>query len=413
LPRTPDQSAQRQPPTELDDVEVGSRTCAEDRAGHDFSQIPVHPKFRPIRIPESGSTEPRTVHEVAMTGVRGQGAALPYLDSIQRSFGCHDVTSVRAHSGPEASRAAQAIHASAYTIGTHVAFDGPPDLFTAAHEAAHVVQQRAGVQLPGEVSEAGDRYEQHADVVAARVVAGQPVEALLELTASGDFQPTQPTHAPRPTLQREEAKKAKTGVEHAVTAAEVTTTIDLGLAQIDESLVKGTKSIRLAIRNDAEFVRAWQDYADRSGTPGASMGGELNGFVDPTHPDGKTGFVRASAGVGTAIHEAMHQRASPRFFTGRVGENINEGTTELFTRVVIAYAGGKIERNVYEEQKRAMLRLQGISGLAALAQWYCRGDASAVEKALGSRLEQFMYWMDSKELELDAASRADSAIKAL
>jgi hypothetical protein len=54
-----------------------------------------------------------------------------------------------------------------------------------------------------------------------------------------------------------------------------------------------------------------------------------------------------------------------------------------------------------------------ISGLEALAQWYFRGDPSAVEKALGSRLDQFMYWMDSKELQLDAASRAESAINAL
>jgi len=177
--------------------------------------------------------------------------------------------------------------------------------------------------------------------------------------------------------------------------------------------VSGTKKIRLAIRNDAEFTRAWQDYVDRKGRSGASMGGELTGFVDDTHPDGETGFVRASAGIGTAIHEAMHQRASPRFRVGKVGENINEGTTELFTRVVIGYAGGKIERNVYEDQKRAMLRLQGISGLEALAQWYFRGDPSAVEKALGSRLDQFMYWMDSKELQLDAASRAESAINAL
>ena len=123
--------------------------------------------------------------------------------------------------------------------------------------------------------------------------------------------------------------------------------------------------------------------------------------------------MRASLGIGTVIHEAMHTRAHASFFSGKVGENVNEGTTELFTRVVIAYAGGKIERNVYEDQKTAMLRLQGICGLKALAQWYFKGDRSAVEKALGSRLEQFLYWMDSKELQLDPANRAQSAINAL
>jgi hypothetical protein len=335
---------------------------------------------------------------------------LPYLDRIQQSFGRYDVTSVRAHAGPATSRAAQAIHALAYTVGTHVAFDGPPDLFTAAHEAAHVVQQRAGVQLPGEVGEAGDRYEQHADAVAARVVAGQPADDLLgQMAPEGG----RAADVSGPMVQREEVKKAEAGLKDAALAAQVTATINTGLAQIDEDLIKDNKNIRLAIRNDAEFVRAWQDYNDRSGTPGGSMGGELNGFVDPTHPNGKTGFVRASLGIGTVIHEAMHQRAHASFFPGRVGKNVNEGTTELFTRVVIGYAGGKIERNVYEDQKTAMLRFQGICGLKALAQWYFKGDSSAVEKALGSRLEQFVYWMDSKELDLDVAGRAQSAINAL
>ena len=138
----------------------------------------------------------------------------------------------------------------------------------------------------------------------------------------------------------------------------------------------------------------------------------MTGFIDDTLPNEVTGFVRASADIGTAIHEAMHLRASP-VFRAKVGENINEGTTELFTRMVIAYAGSNIERGVYPDQTRAMKRIQDISGLGALAQWYFSGDRSAVEKALGPRLDQFMYWMDSKEAAGDAASRANSAINAL
>ena len=53
------------------------------------------------------------------------------------------------------------------------------DLHTAAHEAAHVVQQRGGVQLKGGVGQAGDSYERHADAVADKVVAGESAEALL------------------------------------------------------------------------------------------------------------------------------------------------------------------------------------------------------------------------------------------
>ena len=154
------------------------------------------------------------------------------------------------------------------------------------------------------------------------------------------------------------------------------------------------------------------DYCDRSGHSGARQGGELNGFVDPTHPNGKTGFVRASKGIDTVIHEAIHQRAHASFFPGKVGENVNEGTTELFTRIVIAYAGGTFPRTVYEHQKTAMLRFQGICGLNALAQWYFKGDISGVEKSLGGKLQQFLYWMDGPGTS-DVATRAQSAIAAL
>jgi hypothetical protein len=43
-----------------------------------------------------------------------------------------------------------------------------------------VVQQRAGVHLAGGVGQEGDPYEQHADAVAQRVVAGQSAEDLLD-----------------------------------------------------------------------------------------------------------------------------------------------------------------------------------------------------------------------------------------
>ena len=91
---------------------------------------------------------------------------MPHLDTIQQSFGSHDVSSVQAHTGSEATQANEAMGAEAYATGNHVAFKGTPDLHTAAHEAAHVVQQRSGVSLDGGVGAVGDSYEQHADAVA-------------------------------------------------------------------------------------------------------------------------------------------------------------------------------------------------------------------------------------------------------
>jgi hypothetical protein len=121
----------------------------------------------------------RGVHETAATGVADAGGPLPHLDRIQASFGSHDVTGVRAHTGGAAADATQSLGATAYATGSDVAFRGTPDLHTAAHEAAHVVQQRGGVQLKSGVGRTGDAYERDADAVADTVEAGGSAEGLL------------------------------------------------------------------------------------------------------------------------------------------------------------------------------------------------------------------------------------------
>jgi hypothetical protein len=118
-------------------------------------------------------------HELAQTGVDGSGVPLPFLDQIQRSFGPdHDLSGVRAYVGGDAAHAASTMGAYAYTTGEQIAFATDPDLALAAHEAAHVVQQRAGVQLHGGVGQVGDVYERQADSVAERVVQGRSAAEL-------------------------------------------------------------------------------------------------------------------------------------------------------------------------------------------------------------------------------------------
>lgn len=120
------------------------------------------------------------VQQIASRGVSGSGGQLPHLDRIQQSFGDrHDLSGISAHVGGSAGEACKAIGAEAYATGNSVAFSKSPDLHTAAHEAAHVVQQRAGVQLKGGVGAVGDVYEQNADAVADRVVQGKSAADLL------------------------------------------------------------------------------------------------------------------------------------------------------------------------------------------------------------------------------------------
>src|SRR5579872_4454935 len=149
--------------------------------GYSLASLPVSP---PDDLP------PKKIRRAAEQGIRTPASSLPYVARIQQSFGHHDISGIQAHLGSQATRSADAIRASAYTTGNHVVFARTADVRTAAHEAAHVVQQRAGVNLAQGVGRAGDMYEQHAEAVAQQVTAGQSAEALLDQVA-GDHNESQ------------------------------------------------------------------------------------------------------------------------------------------------------------------------------------------------------------------------------
>ncbi|WP_223807125.1 DUF4157 domain-containing protein [Montanilutibacter psychrotolerans] len=132
-----------------------------------------------------GLRGPAGIRAIADGGVSQAGQALPGLDRIQASFGRHDVSGVRVQVGGVGGDAAARLSARAYTLGDRIAFRSTPDLRLAAHEAAHVIQQRRGVSLANGVGRHGDRYEQHADEVARRVTAGESAEDLLDAGGSG------------------------------------------------------------------------------------------------------------------------------------------------------------------------------------------------------------------------------------
>jgi len=137
------------------------------------------------RAAEPATRDEASVQAAASQGTATPASALPFAAQIQRLFGRHDVSSVQAHTGPEAAAATRAMGAEAYATGDHVVLGRGSDLHTVAHEAAHVVQQRGGVQLKGGVGAAGDPYERHADAVADAVVGGRSAESLLDRHAAG------------------------------------------------------------------------------------------------------------------------------------------------------------------------------------------------------------------------------------
>ena len=167
---------------------VGKRSSSTDRYSQNEGQVQRSPgKHSRVAEHYAGEAADKgdgsAAHAVADRGIVGNSTALPFLDVIQSSFGRHDVSGVAAHTDPSAQQASEKLGARAYAKGNHVAFAGTPDLHTAAHEAAHVVQQRAGVHLKGGVGQTGDYYETHADAVADRVVKGESAQDLLDQVA--------------------------------------------------------------------------------------------------------------------------------------------------------------------------------------------------------------------------------------
>ncbi len=167
------------PLSELRGLAAGQLQCKQSRAQDPSSDVASLRGLGKETAGAGSAQHQDWALKVAKSGIRGSGQSLPHLEQIQAAFGKYDVGNVRAHIGSQASEAATQIGAKAFAMGEHIAFDGYPDLHTAAHEAAHVVQQRAGISLRGGMGQAGDKYENHADAVADLVVKGQSAEALL------------------------------------------------------------------------------------------------------------------------------------------------------------------------------------------------------------------------------------------
>lgn len=134
--------------------------------------------------------QPQTIADI---GVENANSPLPHLETIQRSFGHHDLGSVRAEIGGNAIKATNDLGAQAYAIGDRVAFLSSPNLHVAAHEAAHVVQQRSGsVNLERGIDQPDNAFERHAETVANTVVRGESaVPHLNKMTENGSAATTQ------------------------------------------------------------------------------------------------------------------------------------------------------------------------------------------------------------------------------
>jgi hypothetical protein len=113
----------------------------------------------------------------AIAAMSGGGKPLPkrMQRKLERSHG--DLSDARVHTGAEADALSRAVNARAFTVGNHMFFgkgEWQPEsrggVELAAHEAAHVVQQRGAPNTGSlKVSTPGDAFEREADAASHAV----------------------------------------------------------------------------------------------------------------------------------------------------------------------------------------------------------------------------------------------------
>ena len=286
----------------------GKRTLVEQTAA---TEAPVQRQASPAAGAAEGPAglDPERVHQAAQHGTSGSGGSLPHLDRIQRAFGRHDVSGVRAHTDERAAEGARAMGAEAFADGEQVAFGGAPSLHTAAHEAAHVVQQRGGVQLKGGVGEAGDHYEQHANAVADLVVQGKSAEPLLDRYAGaggargGSIQRLESNFGKFDTTKYDKVGPAGSeyGVDIKLTFDPDDTKVDamkIGLTQSVRSQLAGTPVSLYPVHNE-RVVKAGDGAGSRIDRAGsAPYGNPLYAADSPTGKEKNLGETPTDAGWG-------------------------------------------------------------------------------------------------------------------
>jgi len=297
-----------------------------------------------------GKGDTSGVHAAAAHGLSGSGGALPHGGTIQQAFGGYDISNVTAHTDGAASQGAAAMGADAYATGSSIAFKGAPDLHTAAHEAAHVVQQEAGVSLSGGVGKVGDSYERHADKVADAVVAGKSAEPILSEMAGGggggsvqqkavqrveDPKKTPPITTPKDTPALETPTPTVTPLtvgESNTYARQLEVGFGASAASSGEALAGAQGLVDGAMRVLQASVDAWNQRLVAAQLEGERLEERVKAV----------GAVEAAAAEAMGTKAVSHAGFSNKSIAGavapsRVMAHLREGTGNLRTKMTAAF----------------------------------------------------------------------------
>lgn len=217
----------------------------------------------------------RTLHSVARAGLADRAGPYPYSARIRAAFGAYAPSGLRAHMGPAARAAGQALSADAYILDGRAAFTRRPSLRTAVHEAAHMVHQaRGGATLPHGVGHRHDPHERMADRIADRVAAGGSAEPLLASMFGAAAPSAAPPTAGAPMLQMNNVISGQKNSTKATPWAEIEDQLKLGNGYDIDSVVTGINPGRFG-----PMVTTLGDSCVRAEEVTATLDGKRTGGV--------------------------------------------------------------------------------------------------------------------------------------
>lgn len=154
---------------------------------------------------------------------------------------------------------------------------------------------------------------------------------------------------------------------------------------------------RIAILDDAAFEAEWVAYAVQRRNPNTGAlftEAEARAFgVNAFEDNGRIVLHKNRGTPGTAVHESMHLFTHSSYAT-TMGFNVNEGTTELFTRLLCSRVNIRREHN-YQAQHDAMYAVAtGLDkGHNLLARAYFDGQYKALKDAMNTEPDRYDNWL--------------------
>ena len=196
-----------------------------------------------------------------------------------------------------------------------------------------------------------------------------------------------PTGGAAPTAQRQGGGGAAKKVAHA-TGKEVDGYLIASTflkPYVEPKMKGGTKAeTAVNIHSAADFKKEWIAYAlartnpDTKKTFTKAEAEAWESKVNAFQGDDKIHVHEGRGEKATTIHESMHLFADEAFVNA-VGFNVNEGTTEYFTKVVTGEQ--KITRGTfYPDQHKSVSKLIGVSSKTKLADAYFTNKMDDLKK---------------------------------